>query len=360
MQQSNTGLNGFFGDLWNSVKSSIAKNLAKIGGALGFLIGGPIGSAIGYGVGQYFQSRILNFKDQNNGSAPGAMAPKLTLAKEPTKEEVEELKKLEKWVEKTFKPYIYALGKTIKGSQNTTYLKSAEYRSRINKVIESLSVAHLYYTVKRKELGLNGVGFEGADYSQDETKPEIINTFLTSLRESYIEALKKVGVTAQVKTVTLQGSKYLGKTPELLNWNKDGKTSFEVFVEPGTGKKPTRALQILQGNGKNKGGLSPFNPNEKVFESLDDNQKLVDKGYLQNKDKGSVNKEINPENVEGTGTYQPTIQEPTTTQPEDQTKEQPTEQTVNQTATVSEEKKNSGLWWKLLFGGGVIYLIAKK
>ena len=193
-----------------SIKGLLKGIVQALGSAAGGAIGGPVGAAVGYYVSGWFFDQMTD----RRGDLP-----------------VSQL--FEEWKDNKFEPWLNQIILPLKGSENRNVLLSAEYRNNVNKVIEALHVARLYY----KSLGQ---AYKGTDTSEAQTRAEVCLIFAESIKAAYIKALQDEGVTANVEESTLIAHNVTTGVEPFYDW--DGakvETILERFVEPGTGSQPT-------------------------------------------------------------------------------------------------------------------------
>ena len=232
------GLNGFFGNLLKGVASAVG---AMVGG----VVGAVVVSVAMYGIDRYINGNedasmtmfgIKLFGPQTRGLGAARILRINPTILEPGNKELEE------WVRNKFKPYMLSLAENIKGSANETVLKSSAYRSKINSVITSLSVAATYFESK-ENVGLGLVSFDDVNYDSS-SKSRVIYSFLNLVKEAYILALRKAGIEPSVELQTINVNNYSGKKIEFYDWQGKKSIQIELFVEPGTGVKPTSVTNI--------------------------------------------------------------------------------------------------------------------
>lgn len=253
------GLNGFFDWLGDAVHAMVV--------AVATSVGGPIaGSFVSWG-----WTKLAKFMKMpyigDGGGLRGLAIPHKLVARD--------------WVSGVFQQWAVKEASVLKGSEDTSYLKSAEYRKNVNKVLTGVNAVRAYY---RGHEEVNRLNIQDQYHGTANTKDLVAAAYEVSVKEAYVRTMAGVGVDVSYTTKTMMLSDWNGSTPRDIDniGVPDAQIKFVVFAEPGKGSAEPPAPQTgSENNGSN--GNTNGNTNGST-------------GSENNEGNGSTNGNTNPEN----------------------------------------------------------------
>lgn len=260
---------------------------------VGTSIGGPVGGLVAAYASSYLDDIWpTHWQRGEVGSTNGTNG----FSGRPTDEEA-----MKAFVENIFQPWFLKITFVLKESENINVLKSASYRSYVNRVLKDLEVLRIYYQKQSQEssdgtLGAKG-GFGGDVNVEDiKTKEKIFSAFQNSVREAYAKAMLDVGETVNRETTNFSTQSHSLSKPFTIPLNLgslNGVSNLEIFVGKGSSNDNNNNNQSFEPAPTKDNGYQspPINPN-----TNDSNEEVPVKQTITSNSTTSSNPESKKQN----------------------------------------------------------------